>query len=243
MVDTATSQKRLLVVDDDYLICWALEREFSAHGLAASHCHLGNEALGKVRAAAFDVVILDVNLPDSNGIAILREIGRMSPGTRVIVISADAEADNVRGAIAAGAEQFFEKPFDPSTLRAHVLDMFRDYSVPRRDPRHLCRFPVQISLLAPLPAGAGADIGHLDGIVENVGPGGCRVATDFPLAAGQLVRVKADGDDRAAPFVHLLPPDAAAEVRWTTMAPGGFQAGLGFTRPSLRQGASPEGAA
>ncbi len=242
MVDVTTSQKRLLVVDDDHLICWALEREFSTHGIAASHCHGGNDALGRLRGAAYDLVILDVNLPDANGIAILGEIRRLSPRTRAIIISADADADVVRRAIAAGAEQFFEKPFDPLTLRAHVLNMFRDYPVPRRHLRHVCRFNLQLALLAPVPRGSDADCDHLYGVAENVGPGGCGVATGFPLAAGQVVRVRTAGDERADPFLHFIPPQATAEVRWAAMAPGGFRAGLGFTRPPGRAGSSPEDA-
>ena len=243
MVDVATSEKRLLVVDDDRLMCWALEQEFSVHGLAVSHCHGGTDALGRVRAGACDLVILDVNLPDMNGIALLEEIRRVSPRTRAIVISADADPENIRRAIAGGAEQFLEKPFDPSTLCARVLDMFREYPVARKHPRHACRFPVRISLLAPLPQGTCADIDHLGGVAENVGPGGCRVATDFPLASGQVVRVMAGTDDCADPFVRLIPPRATAEVRWATMAPGGFQAGLWFTTPPGRREVSPEDAA
>lgn len=243
MPDITTLGLRLLVVDDDILICWALAQEFGAHGLAISVCHDGKDALDKVRAAFYDLAIVDVHLPDANGIAILEEIKRLSPETRVIVMSAAADAANIRAAVAAGAEQFIEKPFDPSMLRGHVLGMFRDYPVPRSHPRYLCRIPVRLSLLAPAPPGTGFDLDRLSGIAEEVGAGGFRVATDYPLAAGQVIRVKADAADSVDPFLHLIPTHATAEVRWTSMTPGGFKAGLSFRKPPVLQEASPENAA
>jgi CheY-like chemotaxis protein len=233
MPEIATSGSRLLVVDDDRLICWALEQEFSVGGVAVTLCHDGQGASRKLRAATYDAAILDVNLPDANGIAILEELKRLSPATRVIVVSADASPANIRRAIAAGADQFVEKPFDPAMIRGRVLDMFRDYAVPRMHPRHVCRVPVQISLLTPVPPGAGIDIDNLSGLAEDVGSGGIRVATGYPLAAGQIVRVRARDADSADPFLQLVRPHATAEVRWTTMAPGGFRAGLSFTTPAV----------
>jgi len=243
MVEIATPGLRLLIVDDDNLLCWALEQEFAAHGLAISHCHDGKDALGRIRAAFYDLVILDVHLSDASGIAILEETKRLSPGTRVIVMSAAADTADIRKALAAGAEQFIEKPFDPSMIRGHVLGMFRDYPVRRSHPRYICRIPVRISLLAPAPPGTGFDIDRLSGIAEEVGAGGVRVATNYPLAAGQVVRVNSGAADSAEPFLHLIPSHATAEVRWTTMSPGGFRAGLSFRTPPVPQEVSPEGTA
>ncbi len=233
MVEIATSSKRLLVVDDDHLICWALEQEFSADDLPVSICHDGKNALARIHAAPYDLVFLDVHLPDANGIEILEEIKKLSPGTRVIVMSGDAGTDTVRKAIAEGAEQFIEKPFDPSMIRGRVLGMFRDYPVPRKHPRYICRIPVRISLLAPLPPGAGLDLDNLGGVAEEVGAGGVRVATQYPLATGQVVRVRTGVPGPADAFVHLIPPNSTAEVRWMALAPEGFRAGLSFTKPRV----------
>lgn len=243
MVEIATPGLRLLIVDDDNLICWALEQEFAAHVRAVSVCRDGENALGRIHGESYDLAIVDVHLPDANGITILEEIKRVSPRTRVIVMSADADGAKIRWAIAAGAEQFIEKPFDPSMIRGRALAMFRDYPVPRKHPRYGCRIPVRMSLLAPLPPGIGFDLDKLSGIAEEIGAGGFRVAMTYPLAAGQVVRVKADSADPANPFLHLVPPRATAEVRWTTTTAGGFRAGLSFRKPLALREASPEGAA
>ncbi len=243
MAEIATRGARVLVVDDDPLICWALEREFRAHDLDISHCREGKAALGLVGAAPCDLVVLDVHLPDANGIDLLAEIRRISPRTRGIVISGDASPATVRRAVAAGAEQFIEKPFDPSVIRGYAQAMFRNYPVRRRHPRHACRIPLRISVLAPLPAGAGPDRDKVKGIAENVAPGGVRVATNFPLVAGQVVRLMAGGADAADPLAQFIPPHATAEVRWTSMAAGGFSAGLSFTKPGALRETSREGEA
>ena len=243
MVDTATARPRLLIVDDDNLICWALAHELSGDGLDLSICRDGTDALGRIRAARYDLAILDVHLPDANGIEILEEIKRVSPGTRVVVISADAGPACIRRAICAGAEHFIEKPFEPAAVRARVLGMIREYPVARRHPRYACRIPVRISVLAPVPSAAGFAHSALGGFAEDVGRGGTRVATDYPLAAGQVVRVKAGATAPTDPLLHLFPPDGSAEVRWTAMAVAGFSAGLSFRTPAAPREASPEGAA
>ncbi len=237
MVEITTSGKRLLVVDDDRLICWAMEQEFSAHGLASSHSYDGKDAIAKIRAATYDVALVDVNLPDANGIALLDVIRQVSPATRAIVMSADADPAAVRRAIAAGAVQFFEKPFEPAAICGQVLEMLRDYPVPRRHPRFSCRIPMRISLLAPLPPGAAYALDNVTGVAENVASGGLLVAIDYPLAAGQVIRVKTGDAAAAAPFANLFPAEATGEIRWATLAPGGFRAGLSFTSPPDPRGA------
>ncbi|MGE5190422.1 MAG: response regulator [Gemmatimonadota bacterium] len=232
MANDTRSGLRLLVVDDNRMICWALEREFADGGFVVTVCGDGQGARRTLRATTYDVAILDVHLPDADGIAILGEIKRLSPPTRTVVITADATPANIRRAIAAGADLLVEKPFDPSAVRGRVLDMFRDYPVPRRHPRHACRFPVRLSLLAPVPPGAGFEPNGLTGLAEDVGGGGLRVATEHPLAAGQTVRVRTADVDAADPYPQFVGRRATAEVRWTTMAPGGFRAGLSFTTPT-----------
>lgn len=239
MLENVAAAKHVLVVDDDRLICWALAQELSVQALDVSMCHDGTEALARLREGSYDLVILDVHLPDADGIAITEEVRKRSPGTRVIVVSADADPGNIRRAVAAGAEEFLEKPFDLAKFRSRVLGMLRDYPSPRRHARHLCRIPVRMSLLSPVPPAAAFEADALNGTAEDVGGGGLRVATGFPLAPGQVVRVTPTSAGSADPFLHLVPAGATAEVRWTAMSPAGFSAGLSFRRSRPRPEASP----
>lgn len=110
------ARKTILVVDDDKLMCWALAKEFSGWNLSPHAVETGADALSELRSRSYDLVLLDVHLPDSDGIELLPEIGRISPDAKIVVMSGDASESNRRRALAGGALQFLEKPFDLSEL-------------------------------------------------------------------------------------------------------------------------------
>lgn len=112
--------RAVLVVDDDPLIRWALEREFSSLGATVTLTGSGKTALDEIRAIRYDLVFLDIHLPDANGIDLLGAIAAVSPATRVIVMSADADEENRQRSMAGGALQFVEKPFDLPVLHGLV---------------------------------------------------------------------------------------------------------------------------
>ncbi len=223
--------KAVLVVDDDPLIRWALARELSALGVTVAYERSGGTALEEVRAAQYDLVLLDVHLPDANGIDLLGAIRRLSPGTRVIVMSADADEENRRRSIAAGALRFLEKPFDLSALHRAVRSALGVCADERRTRRHPCAIPVRIALVSPVPRAGELDFGDFVGIAREVGPRGIRIATVFPLEAGQAVRLRFGHAAPEDPLLALLPADGAAEVLWVIPTPDGFDAGLRYINP------------
>lgn len=83
----------------------------------------GRGALAAVDAHAPDVVILDVAMPEPDGIAVCRRIARTSPSTRVVVLSASAEMDDVAAAIRAGADAYFTKHMPVEELAARLADI------------------------------------------------------------------------------------------------------------------------
>lgn len=110
------ARKKILVVDDDKLMCWALAKEFAVLNLSSRAVETGAEALSELRRQSYDLVFLDIHLPDSDGVELLGEIGRISPDTKIIIMSGDASEGNRRRAYAGGALQFLEKPFDISEI-------------------------------------------------------------------------------------------------------------------------------
>lgn len=68
------------------------------------------EALSKIEEGQHDVVFLDINLPSSNGISLIKQIQEISPDTQVIMCSAHSTEENVKSAINEGAEGFLVKP-------------------------------------------------------------------------------------------------------------------------------------
>jgi class 3 adenylate cyclase len=118
----AEAGARVLVVDDDpvnrKLLARSLEREGHRHAAAED----GRRALELLRAEPFDVVLLDVLMPELDGYGVLAEIVG-DPELRhvpVIMISALEELDSVVRCIEMGAEDYLPKPFDPVLLRARL---------------------------------------------------------------------------------------------------------------------------
>jgi two-component system catabolic regulation response regulator CreB len=115
---------RILVVEDESTIADAVLYALRADGLRAEHSLLGREALQRLRAEAFDVLILDVGLPDITGFELCRELRAFS-GIPVIFLTARAgEIDRVLG-LELGADDYVVKPFSPRELVARVRARLR----------------------------------------------------------------------------------------------------------------------
>lgn len=219
-------RKNVLVVDDDKLICWALEREFAGSGHTAHVVEKGADALAELGRQPYDIVFLDIHLPDLNGLQLLEEIGRISPGAKIVIMSGDASETNRKRAYNGGALQFLEKPFDLSEVHDIVRSTSGKFPQKRKHPRHICRVPLRISIVEPAPEEAHYDLHNLGGTMADVGSGGLRLRTEYPLQVGQRIRAHAAvGED---PILKLLPTQATAEVVWVAPARDGVTAGLKF---------------
>ena len=117
----------LLLLEDDPAIArtvvYALERE----GLQVRHSLLVQDARAQMRQQAFDLLVLDVGLPDGNGLDVLRELRQTpasspgtAPSTPVLMLSAQGEEiDRVLG-LELGADDYLPKPFSPRELAARA---------------------------------------------------------------------------------------------------------------------------
>lgn len=113
---------RVLAVDDNRENLDVLARRLSRHGLEVETVESGLAALNAIRSAAFDLVLLDVMMPEVDGYSVLREL-KSDTQTRdipVIMISALDELDSVVRCIEAGAEDYLPKPFNPTLLEARI---------------------------------------------------------------------------------------------------------------------------
>ncbi len=119
------SAKRILIIEDDALIvdlvCIHL-RTFPAHLFTAN---TGRGGLEQLNHHSVDLCILDVMLPDMNGVDICRQIRQRDNFTPILMLTAKAqEADKVAG-LEAGADDYLTKPFGIQELMARVRAMFR----------------------------------------------------------------------------------------------------------------------
>jgi two-component system catabolic regulation response regulator CreB len=115
---------RILVVEDEMGIADAVLYALRADGMAAEHCLRGEPALARLREEAFDVVVLDVGLPDVDGFALCRRLRAFSDVPVIFLTARDSEIDRVLG-LELGADDYVVKPFSPRELVARVRARLR----------------------------------------------------------------------------------------------------------------------
>jgi DNA-binding response OmpR family regulator len=114
--------KRLLVVDDEQAIRHAVSIFFRSLGHVVDVASSGAEGLSRARSATYDVMLLDLRLPDSTGDAILRELQKegRAPG-RVVFVTGDTQSAAARAVLEATGCEVVGKPFLFDELAAVVL--------------------------------------------------------------------------------------------------------------------------
>src|SRR5271165_5231655 len=114
------SKGSILVVDDESEIREGLELLLSSEGYGVSSAETGESGLAKIGEHPFDLLLLDVSLPDGNGLDLLREIRRRDPHLSVVLITAYGSIDMARAAFKGGALDFITKPWSNDELLAQV---------------------------------------------------------------------------------------------------------------------------
>jgi two-component system NtrC family response regulator len=110
----------VLVVDDEPVVGRSCSRALSEDGYRVNVALNGAEALNMIQSDSYDVALLDLRMPGSGGLDVLRKIRKVSPGTEVVVITGYPSIDNAKESIRLGAFAFLTKPFVPQTLRTVV---------------------------------------------------------------------------------------------------------------------------
>lgn len=114
---------KILIVDDHAVVRGGLRQFLAEAGdcRIAGEAATGHEALALVAAESWDLLLLDIGLPDLDGIEVLKRVKRGYPGLPVLIFSMFAEADYAMVALEAGAAGFLPKDSDP----ADILDAIR----------------------------------------------------------------------------------------------------------------------
>jgi DNA-binding response OmpR family regulator len=105
-------QKRVLIVDDDSAVLNLLRSALERNKLSAETCSTGAEALELAAAARFQVILLDLGLPDIHGLELIRKLRDLAPESRIVIITADATSETLLQAIKEQAFEYVRKPFD-----------------------------------------------------------------------------------------------------------------------------------
>src|SRR3984957_10197692 len=121
---TATRAPRVLLVDDDRELCQMLSEYLDAEHFDVKSVHDGGEALAELEAGEFEIVILDVMLPNVGGLDVMRKLGA-SYATPILMLTARGDdVDRIVG-LELGADDYLSKPFNPRELVARIRAILR----------------------------------------------------------------------------------------------------------------------
>src|SRR5882762_3696373 len=114
------SKGSILVVDDESEIREGLELLLRGEGYGVSSAETGESGLEKLEQHPYDLLLLDVSLPDRNGLDMLKEIHRRDPQLSIVLITAYGSIDMARAAFKNGAMDYITKPWSNDELLAQV---------------------------------------------------------------------------------------------------------------------------
>lgn len=102
----------ILIVDDEKNICWILKRLFTQKGFNVDEANSGREALEKIEKNKYNLVFLDIIMPDILGFEILEKIKTLPASPPVIIMTAQSTMKNAVEAMKRGAFEYITKPFE-----------------------------------------------------------------------------------------------------------------------------------
>ncbi|WP_210397767.1 response regulator transcription factor [Motiliproteus sediminis] len=116
---------RLLLVEDDLLLGRGIVDAFTRQGDTMDWLQNGRLGLEALRSHSFDLVVLDLGLPEMDGVEVLRQARQLGIDTPILILTArDQVQDRVRG-LDAGADDYLIKPFDLDELNARIRALLR----------------------------------------------------------------------------------------------------------------------
>jgi DNA-binding response OmpR family regulator len=116
---------RILLVEDDKTIGRSLRRALEVEGYEAAHVTDAATARAALRDFEPDLILLDLGLPDEDGVDLCRDLRANSPGLPIVVLTARQEETDVVIGLDAGADDYITKPFRLAELLARVRTQFR----------------------------------------------------------------------------------------------------------------------
>jgi len=118
--DTVLGKKRILVVDDEKNIRLTVQHSLIAADYEVETAANGLEGLQKFRSGHFDLILMDLRMPQINGIEMLREIRETDKHAAAIVITAYLTIETLLEAFSLGVSDYIRKPFSPNDVRETV---------------------------------------------------------------------------------------------------------------------------
>lgn len=121
-------QRNILLVDDDKSILRILTSILQKQGYTVHTAETGREAEEMINSQSYDLALIDVKLPDTDGVDLLQQIQATRPNMIKIILTGFASMDNGIKALTAGADAYLVKPVEPTELLKILKEKFAERS-------------------------------------------------------------------------------------------------------------------
>ena len=112
--------KKVLVIDDEAIVRTSSKRTLVPEGYEVKLADSGRAGIELLESESFDVILLDLKMPDMSGIDVLKVVMERWPGIKVIIVTGYSTVETAVEALRLGAFNHIEKPFTPDSLLAAV---------------------------------------------------------------------------------------------------------------------------
>src|SRR5262252_2152688 len=189
---------RVLVVEDEHDLANAVVRGLSRQGFAVDLAEDGAEALEKTWASAYDVIVLDRDLPAVHGDDVCRRLVGEGASSRILMLTASGTVDDRVQGLGLGADDYLPKPFAFTELVARIHALGRRAQKPL--PPVLCRRDVELDPARGLARRAGRD---LDLSLKELAVLRILLAADGAIVSAEELLERA-WDENADPFTNTV---------------------------------------
>lgn len=115
---------RILLLEDDMILCESLKEYLESEGYSVDTAHRGTEVFDLTFSKEYDLYILDVNVPDTDGFDVLEALKEAGDETPAIYITALTDIASISKGFSLGAEDYIKKPFDPEELVVRIKSKY-----------------------------------------------------------------------------------------------------------------------
>ena len=125
---------RVLIVDDEDIVVRSCLRILADTDYAVDVARGGHEALEKINETAYDVLVVDIMMPQVDGFQILKHVKRTRPNSEVIIVTGLSYAETALRARELGAFGYLPKPFEPDEIRQLIAQALENHRTCREPP-------------------------------------------------------------------------------------------------------------
>lgn len=128
-----TIRAKILIVDDDLAVAKSLKGVLTLNGLNAHSVSNGHAAMEELRHNKYELILLDLNMPDMDGEAVLEQINNQNIDTNVIVVSGESEIKKAINVLKNGAKDFIRKPYSTDELLFSIRNVLEKVHLEREN--------------------------------------------------------------------------------------------------------------